>query len=152
MRKLVILGDTYDPSAMIPLCVSPSPSLLIHEATDAHIPHHVDYNARRSSETVMATALARGHSIPTMAGAFAKQIGAERLVMNHISPRISPTLSNDGPAHVSPEYQVAGGAEAVTMQLHHADPAEGFLYAVRDRSQGFQDRSRNGNRDRKRRR
>ncbi|KNZ71568.1 Zinc phosphodiesterase ELAC protein 1 [Termitomyces sp. J132] len=194
MRKLVILGDTYDPSAMIPLCVSPSPSLLIHEATDAHIPHHVDYNARRSSETVMATALARGHSIPTMAGAFAKQIGAERLVMNHISPRfpvprferdhrsaviseierqateawgsgtraiaaydymtirISPTLSNDGPAHVSPEYQVAGGAEAVTMQLHHADPAEGFLYAVRDRSQGFQDRSCNGNRDRKRRR
>ncbi|KAG6849587.1 hypothetical protein H0H93_007172 [Arthromyces matolae] len=87
MRKVVILGDTYDPSAMIPLCILPSPSLLIHEATDAHIPLHVDYNARRSPDTVLATALGRGHSIPTMAGEFAKTIGAERLVLNHIGSR-----------------------------------------------------------------
>ncbi|KAG6869017.1 hypothetical protein C0993_005676 [Termitomyces sp. T159_Od127] len=194
MRKLVILGDTYDPSAMIPLCVSPPPSLLIHEATDAHIPPHVDYNARRSPETVITRALARGHSIPTMAGAFAKQIGAERLVLNHISPRfpaprferdhrsaviseierqateawgsktraiaaydymtvrIPPTMSNDDSAHVSSEYQAADGSQALTMQLYHADPAEGFLYPARDRDQGYRDWSRNGNMDRKRRR
>ncbi|KAG6879950.1 hypothetical protein C0992_008883 [Termitomyces sp. T32_za158] len=191
MRKLVILGDTYDPSAMVPLCISPPPSMLVHEATDAHIPPHVDYNARRSPETVLTKALARGHSIPTMAGAFAKQIGAERLILNHISSRfptprfendhrsaviseierqateawgsktralaaydymtvrIPPTLLNDDSAHVSSEYQAADGTQALTMQLCHADPSEGFLYSARDHNQGSGDWSRNGNRRRR---
>ncbi|KAG6861729.1 hypothetical protein C0995_012733 [Termitomyces sp. Mi166 len=180
MRKLVILGDTYDPSAMIPLCVSPSPSLLIHEATDAHIPPHVDYKARRSPETVMETALARGHSIPTMAGAFAKQIGAERLVLNHISPRFpAPRFEKDHRSAVMSEIErqateawgsrtraiaaydymtvtipptMSNSIEAVTMQLRYADPAEGFLHAARHRDQGSGDWSCNGNTDRKRRR
>ena len=86
-RKLVILGDTHDPSFMIPLCLSPSPSLLIHEATDAHIPRNVDPKSRRPVELVSANSLARGHSMPAMAGAFAKNVGAERLVLNHIGAR-----------------------------------------------------------------
>lgn len=86
-RKLAILGDTHDPSYIIPLCLSPSPSLLIHEATDAYIPRHIDPNARRSAELVSEKALSKGHSIPTMAGAFAKEVGAERLVLNHIGGR-----------------------------------------------------------------
>jgi ribonuclease Z len=86
-RKIVILGDTHDPSSIIPLCLSPSPSLLIHEATDAHIPRHVDPNARRSVKLVSERALSRGHSVPAMAGAFARKVGTERLVLNHIGGR-----------------------------------------------------------------
>jgi ribonuclease Z len=36
---------------------------------------------------VSEKALSKGHSIPTMAGAFAKEVGAERLVLNHIGGR-----------------------------------------------------------------
>ncbi|RDB24166.1 Ribonuclease Z [Hypsizygus marmoreus] len=105
-RKLVILGDTHDPSSIIPLCVSPSPSLLIHEATDAHIPKHVDYNQKRTPEVVLEKVLARGHSIPTMAGDFAKAVGAERLVLNHISPRFpAPRNSRDHRSSVMSEIE-----------------------------------------------
>jgi ribonuclease Z len=84
-RKIVILGDTYDPSPIIPLCTAPS--LLIHEATDAHIPREINPQYRRAPDLVLRTALARGHSIPQMAGEFAKTIGAEKLVLNHIGGR-----------------------------------------------------------------
>jgi ribonuclease Z len=84
-RKIVILGDTYDPSPIAPLCMSAS--LLIHEATDAHIPREIAPQHKRSPETVLHTALARGHSIPQMAGEFAKTINAEKLVLNHIGGR-----------------------------------------------------------------
>jgi ribonuclease Z len=66
-RKLVILGDTNDPSAITPLVLSlpgPPSSLLIHEATDAYIPPHVDYKANRTVETVMEKCLERAHSTP----------------------------------------------------------------------------------------
>ncbi|KAG5652952.1 hypothetical protein H0H81_002960 [Sphagnurus paluster] len=105
-RKLVILGDTHDPSAIIPLCVEPHPSLLIHEATDVHIPRHVDYNSRRTPEAVLDKALARGHSIPTMAGTFAKKIGAERLVLNHIGGRFpAPKYPTDHRSAVMREIE-----------------------------------------------
>lgn len=86
-RKIVILGDTNDPNAIIPLCINPSPSLLIHEATDAFIPSTIDPNAKRSQEIVEAKCKERGHSTPAMAGTFAKLIGARQLVLNHIGSR-----------------------------------------------------------------
>lgn len=86
-RKLVILGDTHDASAIEPLLRSPPPSLLIHEATDAYIPASVDPQARRKEKDVREKAIAKGHSTPTMAGEFAKRVGAERLVLNHIGSR-----------------------------------------------------------------
>ncbi|KAF8168730.1 beta-lactamase-like protein [Pholiota molesta] len=89
-RKLVILGDTYDPSAMVPLCINPSPSLLIHEATDSPISPQADPTgklSKRSAKDVHTKALSRGHSTPEMAGAFAKLIGARDLVLNHIGGR-----------------------------------------------------------------
>ncbi|KAK7023767.1 ribonuclease Z, partial [Favolaschia claudopus] len=93
-RKIVVLGDTYDPSPMIPLCMSAS--LLIHEATDAHIPREIAPQYRRSAEVCLNTALARGHSIPSMAGEFAKTIGAEKLVLNHIGARFpAPRFDRD---------------------------------------------------------
>lgn len=94
-RKIVILGDTSDPSTIIPLCINPSPSLLIHEATDAHIPYHIDAKlGRRDAEEVLSKTIDRGHSTPAMAGTFANMIGARRLVLNHIGARF-PGPSED---------------------------------------------------------
>ncbi|CAL1700229.1 unnamed protein product [Somion occarium] len=85
-RKIVILGDTYDPSPISTLAAGAD--LLIHEATNAHLPG-IDPNTKDDDtyETVETRSKSRGHSTPQMAGAFAKRIGAKRLVLNHFSPR-----------------------------------------------------------------
>ncbi|KAJ6513919.1 beta-lactamase-like protein [Mycena vitilis] len=102
-RKIVILGDTYDPSPIIPLCTSAS--LLVHEATDAHIPPQISQN-RRTPELVLRTALARGHSIPQMAGEFARTIGTEKLVLNHIGGRFpAPRHDRDARSNVMREIE-----------------------------------------------
>lgn len=94
-RKIVILGDTSDPNTIIPLCINPSPSLLIHEATDAHIPYHIDAKlGRRNAGEVLSKTISRGHSSPAMAGTFANMVGARRLVLNHIGARF-PGPSED---------------------------------------------------------
>ncbi len=85
-RKLVILGDTYDPSPIAELAVDAD--LLIHEATNAHLPG-IDLHTKPDDtyQSVQKRTMSRGHSTPQMAGAFAKRIGARRLVLNHFSPR-----------------------------------------------------------------
>jgi ribonuclease Z len=85
-RKLVILGDTYDPSPIAGLAVGAD--VLIHEATNAHLPN-IDLQTKGvdTFESVEARTKSRGHSTPQMAGAFAKRIGARKLVMNHFSAR-----------------------------------------------------------------
>src|SRR5882757_381227 len=66
-RKLVILGDTYDATPIIPI-IQPSPtapvSLVIHEATDTFISRHIDSSARRTKDEVESKVAARGHSTP----------------------------------------------------------------------------------------
>ena len=93
-RTVVILGDTSDPSALIPLIketTQQAVSLLVHEATDAYMPPHIDSRGttgkNRTHEIVRTKAISKGHSTPAMAGAFARQIAAERLVLNHIGSR-----------------------------------------------------------------
>ncbi|KAF5390594.1 hypothetical protein D9757_002654 [Collybiopsis confluens] len=85
-RKIVILGDTYDPSPMIP--IAENADLLIHEATNAHLPGLVS-NTRDDDtyESVQKTAMERGHSTPQMAGSFAKRVNASSLILNHFSAR-----------------------------------------------------------------
>lgn len=85
-RKIVILGDTYDPSPIIPL--AGGADLLVHEATNAHLPG-LDLNTKDADtyETVQERAMSRGHSTPQMAGKFARTIGAKRLILNHFSAR-----------------------------------------------------------------
>ncbi|KAH6915031.1 beta-lactamase-like protein [Coprinopsis sp. MPI-PUGE-AT-0042] len=85
-RKVVILGDTFDPAAIRPLAMNAE--LLIHEATNAHLPD-IDPNTKAEDtyESVEARAKSRGHSTPQMAGAFAKSINAKNLVLNHFSAR-----------------------------------------------------------------
>jgi len=85
-RKVVILGDTYDPSAIVPLALNAN--LLVHEATNAHLPGiDEDTKDEDSYESVEARTRSRGHSTPQMAGIFAKRIGAKRLILNHFSAR-----------------------------------------------------------------
>lgn len=85
-RKIVILGDTHDPSPIIPL--ARGANLLVHEATNAHLPG-LDPNTKdtETEDSVQERAMSRGHSTPQMAGRFAKTIGAERLILNHFSSR-----------------------------------------------------------------
>lgn len=85
-RKLVILGDTYDPSLIAGL--AQDADVLIHEATNAHLPG-IDPNTKpdETFESVEARTKSRGHSTPQMAGAFAKRIGAGKLYLNHFSAR-----------------------------------------------------------------
>ncbi|KAL5492506.1 hypothetical protein ACEPAI_3953 [Sanghuangporus weigelae] len=85
-RKLVILGDTYDPSPILPLATGAD--LLIHEATNAYLPG-VDPFTRDedTEEDVEERTRSRGHSTPQMAGRFARAAGVRRLVLNHFSAR-----------------------------------------------------------------
>ncbi|KAF8663486.1 hypothetical protein AX16_001054 [Volvariella volvacea WC 439] len=93
-RKVVILGDTCDPSPIADL--ANSADLLIHEATNAHLPG-VDPSTKSSDtyKIVEERAKSRGHSTPQMAGAFAKKIQAKRLVLNHFSSRYSGAGTED---------------------------------------------------------
>ena len=85
-RRIAILGDTHDPSPIAGL--AEDACLLIHEATNAHLPG-VDPGTKEvdTVESVEARTKSRGHSTPQMAGAFAKRIGARKLVLNHFSAR-----------------------------------------------------------------
>lgn len=85
-RKVVVLGDTYDPSPIAQL--ARGADVLVHEATNAHLPGvDPDTKAHDTAETVQARAMAHGHSTPQMAGTFARAIGARMLVLNHFSAR-----------------------------------------------------------------
>jgi len=90
--KIVVLGDTSDPSGVESL--AKDASLLIHESTNAYIPPELHENQQRVSnktpEQVREKAISRGHSTPDMAGAFARRINAKRLYMNHFSAKFPP--------------------------------------------------------------
>lgn len=70
-RKIVILGDTYDPSDIISHAMDAD--VLVHEATCAN--------------DDLQIALSKGHSTAGMAGDFARKIRAKHLILNHFSPR-----------------------------------------------------------------
>lgn len=119
LRKIVLLGDTNDPDGIIPL-VNSSPghvALAVHEATDCYIPNEVDpyqkTGKNRSAESVHALSLQRGHSTPRMAGKFANEVGARRLVLNHLGARcgisfcFQPRVNNNGVSY-SWNVQVPG--------------------------------------------
>ncbi|CAK4626813.1 hypothetical protein LEN26_000249 [Aphanomyces euteiches] len=73
-RKVAILGDSCDSSAMFPL--ARNVDVLVHEAT--------------LDQSKEATAIERGHSTSSMAGRFARSMNATLLVLTHFSHRFSP--------------------------------------------------------------
>ncbi|CUS08330.1 unnamed protein product [Tuber aestivum] len=92
-RKIVVLGDTSDPSLIAPL--AEGADVLVHEATNAHLPG-IDPSTKEvdTYEIVEERARSRGHSTPDMAGRFAKRLGLGGdevreglLVLNHFSSR-----------------------------------------------------------------
>ncbi|CAO3610256.1 unnamed protein product [Cunninghamella blakesleeana] len=95
-RQIVILGDTCDPSSIIPYCHSPH--LLVHESTNALTSLDIGSNKKDNNdhqeqqdvlteEMVESRAIQHGHSTPQMAGAFAKKINAHTLILTHFSSR-----------------------------------------------------------------
>lgn len=70
-RKVVILGDTCDPSTITKIAMDAD--VVVHEAT--------------CSDEERTVALSHMHSTAGMAGAFAKRINARNLIITHFSPR-----------------------------------------------------------------
>jgi len=81
-RKVVICGDTADARALT--SVAMGADLLIHESTNAFL-NGIDKDT--SHEEVNNDAKIHGHSTPFMAGNFAKNINAKRLLLTHFSSR-----------------------------------------------------------------
>ena len=81
-RKIVVCGDTADSRAIASL--AHGADVLIHEATNTFL-SGIDKDT--SMDAVMRDAKIHGHSTPSIAGNFAKHIGAKRLVLNHFSSR-----------------------------------------------------------------
>jgi ribonuclease Z len=81
-RKIVILGDTSNPSKLIPL--SQNANVIVHEATNAYIP---SLDAGLTPVLLEERTIRRGHSTPQMAGEFATKCNAKVLLLNHFSAR-----------------------------------------------------------------
>lgn len=85
--KLVILGDTFDPSNIAD--IASDADVLIHEATNAFLPD-IEGSGGKGDDTeeiVETRCRSHGHSTPQMAGAFATRIEAKVLLLNHFSAR-----------------------------------------------------------------
>lgn len=88
---MVILGDTFDASGCASL--AQDADLVVHESTNAYLPTLDEAQAEGKKrdgalitrESVRATAKEHGHSTPEVAGEFARQVGAKRLALNHLS-------------------------------------------------------------------
>jgi ribonuclease Z len=85
-RRVVILGDTSDPSAIRQL--AQNADVLVHESTLAYVPPTGEKNLQKYAPNVIhEKAVKRGHSTAEMAGQFAKSINARILALNHFSAR-----------------------------------------------------------------
>ena len=78
-RRLVLLGDTCNSSAM--LDIARGADVLVHEST---------FNSAKKSD-----ALFKGHSTATMAGDFAASIKARNLILTHFSNRYAGGFQSD---------------------------------------------------------
>lgn len=113
-----MLGDTCDSSAMAGLCAGAS--LLVHEATNAKT---ADETA--SFDDVESKARDHGHSTPQMAGRFAREVGAEMLLLTHFSARYSGDESAKSVARMQEIADMAARARAGEPDVESAGGAGG---------------------------
>ncbi|MBW0470117.1 hypothetical protein O181_009832 [Austropuccinia psidii MF-1] len=87
-RRIMILGDTCNPRPMLSVIGNPNEypiDLLIHEATGTAVPDAPGMKEEAQSEVQVAKKMReRGHSTSYMAGQFAREVQARRLVLNHV--------------------------------------------------------------------
>jgi ribonuclease Z len=107
-RKLVLLGDTCDPTNLLP--IARDADLLVHEAT---LPDELQARSHRV-----------GHSTPSMAARFALEAAARHLVLTHFSPRFEldeppaspssspPSSSSSSSSSVDPVAQPPAESQA----------------------------------------
>lgn len=90
-RKIVLCGDTADSRALSRL--ASGADVVIHECTNSYL-QGVD-NKESDHLSVTRDAIVHGHSTPQIAGKFAKDVGAKRLLLNHFSARYKGDTSVD---------------------------------------------------------
>ena len=105
-RKVVVLGDTCDPTNLLPL--SQDATVVVHEATNAYIP---ELDKEMSYESLKERTVNRGHSTPQMAGEFASACSAKVLLLNHFSAR----YQDDGEPISGKSGQLKEGHETGVM-------------------------------------
>jgi len=103
-RKIVVLGDTCDPSNIAPHAMDAD--VLVHEAT--------------CTDEDLPLAISKGHSTAGMAGAFARGIRAKRLILNHFSPR----------GYMPNEYEESKSIRILVQQARAAFGSE-LVYAAK---------------------
>ncbi|KAJ3211959.1 hypothetical protein HDU67_004152 [Dinochytrium kinnereticum] len=109
-RRVVILGDTSDPSGMDGIVGEKGCDVLVHEATNACLAEDlalgglptltIDLTTESDQsanirQRVKETTIAHGHSTPEMAGEVGKRWKAKRLLLNHFSSRYSGGMEED---------------------------------------------------------
>lgn len=120
-RKLTVLGDTSDASAMAPLAMDSD--VLVHEAT--------------LEDGLVELAALRGHSTPSMAARFARDVRARRLLLTHFSNRYSSHADAEDGVRERPEVaRMVKQAAAVLGDERRVLAAHDFLQ-VHVPSQGF---------------
>ncbi|KXS15794.1 Metallo-hydrolase/oxidoreductase [Gonapodya prolifera JEL478] len=82
-RHVVVLGDTSDSSQIAKL--ARGCTVLVHEATNACLEDDLKNGA--TPESVEQLTKEHGHSTPELAGHFAKDVDAQRLILTHFSNR-----------------------------------------------------------------
>jgi ribonuclease Z len=113
-RKLVLLGDTCNASRIA--SHAKGADLLVHEAT--------------VEEGQDMKAVKIGHSTPRMAGAFAKLIGASRLVLTHFSARMDRGMFRPHEVHLTDWGPGPAQLQSPQGQRVPGDPGTGQLVLV----------------------
>ena len=73
---------------------------------------------RRSAETsIMQRSLDSGHSTPAMAGQFATDVGAEKLILTHFSPKLHSSRSRMVRSHIVAVHKYVSSDVLVTRRL-----------------------------------
>ncbi|BGP25569.1 hypothetical protein JCM10295v2_004497 [Rhodotorula toruloides] len=135
-RKIVILGDTYDASAMLPLVNPDNDDLVdvvVHEATNAFLPD-LDDSQHPSKlrdgkpttlESVTETACSHGHSTPQGAATFARRAGARTLLLNHLSVKYADADADEAERAMGPESREKARAMVREIERHADDVLRG---------------------------